>query len=102
MEGDEDYGNGDYGDVMICSLGECRRPIIGTGVLLKDDADGIDWRAGGFWTYKALLDERIIEWIILHPTCFVDLFHELMRQGQQAMFWVGVGHTANIQEALKV
>lgn len=89
---------------MTCSIKECGKEIVGTGVVLKDF-----WEAGLFEkpdlfdTYVLMEDEgTFTHTVILHPVCFVDVFHEFMRQEGQTGIVVVVGPIGVIRQELGI
>jgi hypothetical protein len=89
---------------MTCSIKHCGKEIVGTTVVLKDF-----WEAGlfekpeQFDSYVLMEDGgTFTHTVILHPTCFVDLFHELMRQEGQTGIVVVVGPVGVIQQELGI
>jgi len=89
---------------MTCSIRECSKPIVGAAVLLKDLWEvGMFEKPEQFDSYVLMEEEgTFIHTVILHPTCFVDVFHELMRQEGQTGVTLVVGPAGVIREELGI
>jgi hypothetical protein len=89
---------------LVCSMKECREPILGVGVVLADTMGaGIDWASGNFLVYGDTMDGTTYTkpWIVLHPNCFHLLFDEFMRQELMTAITMFVGPTGDLMQALE-
>lgn len=82
---------------MECSL--CHNDIVGVGVLIADEEG--KWEGSGIMLYHTEGGE-LDTFALLHPTCFVDVFQELLRQEQESHFVVAISKTGNLREALQI
>lgn len=84
---------------IVCSLPGCDEELLGTAVMLADDTDyGIDWEAGGYETYQHLSAPTPL--IVMHPTCFLALFDELLRAEAQTVLRFILGNVGELKGAL--
>lgn len=84
---------------LNCSLPGCEDELLGSAVMLADDLEwGIDWEAGGYETYAHI--EAPTPLIVLHPTCFMKLFDELLRGEKQTVLRFILGPIGEIKGAL--
>lgn len=68
--------------------------------MLADDLEhGIDWEAGGYETYEHITAPTPL--VVLHPTCFLKLFDELLRAQSQTVLRFILGHVGEIKGALQ-
>lgn len=82
---------------LICSLGECRKEIVGVGVVLGSVGDeDLDFEGAGMLEYEATKKH----FALLHPTCFIDLFNEMMKAQSNVMLTVMAGGVGDIRTAL--
>ena len=87
---------------LTCSLEDCRAPVVGTGVLLSnlEGTDAVSWQ--GLQTYVGSREGRQTEWVILHPTCFVQLFEEMSRQQVMSVLMMAMGAVGDMKIALSM
>jgi len=82
---------------MTCSL--CGKEIVGVGVLIADENG--EWEDDKISFYHSEGGE-LDTFALLHPVCFVNIFHELLRQENEAYFIVAISKTGNLREALQL
>jgi len=89
---------------MTCSIKECGKPIVGAAVLLKDLWEvGMFEKPEQFDSYVLQEDEgTFTHTIIIHPTCFLDVFQELMRQEGETGVTLVVGPAGVIRSELGI
>lgn len=87
---------------LICSVKECSKPIVGVGVLLSDDEQKGWEDDGSIEFYYGDQDGDRTQYAIVHPTCFVDIFHELLRQESNTTFFIAISKTGDMREALQI
>jgi hypothetical protein len=82
---------------MDCSL--CAKEIVGVGVLIADESN--EWQDDSISFYHSEGGE-LDTFALLHPVCFVDIFHELLRQEKETYFVVAISRTGNLRESLQI
>lgn len=91
---------------ITCSLRDCSDPILGRGILLKDQEDDrrlFENAQDVFETYILNGDGDDDHTVILHPRCFLRLF-DLMLQSEEGrcMFTLILASTEDFRVSLDI
>lgn len=95
---------------MRCSIKECGKELLGTSIMLRDQHDGKTFEMG---KEQGLYETYLVDTgapgpsvhehlVIMHPTCFLELFDELFAQELSAIFTLYVGPINEIREGLEI
>jgi hypothetical protein len=87
---------------ITCSLDTCGKELVGVIVTLADDVipdDTLFQEGFNVYTGQKQGGEQV-QFVMLHPVCFVDMFHELIRQQRMTAITTFVGPIGVVREAL--
>ena len=91
-------------DKLTCSRPDCEHDeIIGVGVMVGEPDPGtpeLHWRED-FRTYHGdLEDGKVSTFLLLHPTCYVDLFDQITRTEKLIALQIAIAPVGVLKEEL--
>lgn len=87
---------------LFCSNPECGEEVIGSGVIMSDGTDTIDWEALNIphVLHTTRTDGEQGQALVLHQNCFMELFNALMRGEHTYVLNVAGGPMGEIKIAI--